>query len=75
MMSILPKGISSFVDNKYLREGRKNKWDRIFDWARILIPLGALILSVFNTFYSNRLNSKIKELEITIQQLKKLGHV
>jgi hypothetical protein len=71
MMSINQTGISAYVDKRYIKEGSKNKWDGIWDWARIMIPLAALILSLFN-FYSNKsLNSKIKELETKIQQFKK----
>ena len=71
MMSIQLKGINSFIEKQYLKEGRKTMWDGVFDWARILIPLGALILSVIN-FISNRsLNDKIKNMESKIEQQKK----
>jgi len=71
MMSIQQNGISAYIDNRYLKEGRKVKWDGIYDWARILIPLGALVLSVIN-YYSNRnINSKIKDIENRIEHLKK----
>lgn len=53
MMSLQSIGITSYIDRKYIREGRKNRLDNIFDWARIIIPLAALILSIIN-FYANR---------------------
>jgi len=71
MMSIQKIGISAYVDKRYLKEGIKERWDKIYDWARILIPLGALILSIVN-FISNRsLSDKVKIIETNIQQQKK----
>jgi len=71
MMSIQQVGISAFVDKRYIKEGIKDTLDGVYAWARILIPLGALILSVIN-FSSNRnLDSKIKGLETKINQIKK----
>lgn len=68
MISIQNNGISSYIDRKYIKEGRKSKWDSIFDWARILIPLGALVLSIIN-YYSNRsMDVKIKDLQNKINQ-------
>ncbi|MCT4237488.1 hypothetical protein HZP42_13920 [Elizabethkingia anophelis] len=48
MISIQQNGISSYVDKKYIKEGAKEFWDNIFNWTRIIIPLGALILSIIN---------------------------
>lgn len=68
MISIQNNGISSYIDRKYIKEGQKSKWDSIFDWARILIPLGALVLSIIN-YYSNRsMDIKIKDLQNKINQ-------
>jgi len=63
MMSIQQQGITSYVDKKYIEEGNKEFWDGIFNWARIIIPLGALILSVINYFNNNSLSKKISEIE------------
>lgn len=71
MISLQNNGLTSYIDKKYLKEGRKSKWDGIFDWARIIIPLGALLFSIIN-FYSNRnLNEKVKDLQNKIIQSKK----
>lgn len=71
MITILQNGISAYVDRRYIKEGIKDKWDGIYNWARIIIPLLALILSIIN-FYSNKsANSKIKTLEEKIGSLKK----
>lgn len=70
MISIQQKGLTAYIGKKYLKEGTKEMWDGIFDWARIIIPLGVLVLSIIN-FYSNRtLNQKIKDIEIKINQKK-----
>lgn len=70
MMSIQQAGITSFVEKKYLKEGRKHFYDSIFDWARILIPLGALVLSIINFVNNNSINKKIEKIEV---QLKKVN--
>lgn len=68
MMSIQQNGISAFVDKRYIKSGIKERWDKIYDWARIIIPLAALLLSIIN-YYSNRtISEKIKNIEIKIQQ-------
>jgi len=41
MMTITPKGKASYVDQNYLRKGRKEYWEGIWDWGRMAIPLGA----------------------------------
>ncbi|WP_461449878.1 hypothetical protein [Mucilaginibacter sp.] len=71
MMSIQQAGISAYIDNRYLKEGRKSQWDNINDWARIIIPLLALILSLFNLYTNTNYNSRIKDLEKRVQQFKK----
>ena len=71
MMSIQQSGITAYVDKRYLKAGVKERWDRVFDWARILIPLGALILSVINYVSNRNLNNKVKNLELKIEQVKK----
>ena len=60
MMSILVTGINSYIDRRYIKEGRKEKWDNIFAWARIIIPLGALLLSIVNYINNNTQSTKIK---------------
>ncbi len=71
MMSIQQKGISAYIDNKYLKDGRQNKLDGIWNWARIVIPLGTLILAGYNYYVNKGLTAKIKEIENKITQLKK----
>lgn len=71
MMSIQQNGITAYVDKRYLKEGRKNKWDNIYDWARILIPLGALVLSIVNYVSNKSLNEKVTSIETQIENLKK----
>lgn len=71
MISIQGNGISAYIDKRYIKEGRKSKCDGIFDWARIVIPLGALVLSIIN-YYTNRiLDEKIKKVQTIINQPQK----
>ena len=71
MMSIQQSGITAYVDKRYLKVGVKERWDRIFDWARILIPLSALILSIVNYYTNRNISSRVKTLETKIEQLKR----
>ena len=71
MMSIQKNGISAYVDKRYLKAGVKERWDKIYDWARILIPLGALILSIVNFISNRNISDRVKNLETKIQQQKK----
>lgn len=71
MISLQSDGITSYIDRKYIKEGRKSKWDGIFDWARILIPLGALILSIVNYYTNRSLSTQVKDIQNKINQTKK----
>jgi hypothetical protein len=68
MMSIQQGGATSYVEKKYIKEGRKLFFDNIFDWARIIIPLGALILSIINYVNNNNNAEKIEKIEIQIKK-------
>jgi len=71
MMSIQQNGINAYVDKRYIKEGWESKWNGIYNWARILIPLGALILSIINYISNQNINVKIQGLENRINHLKK----
>jgi hypothetical protein len=71
MMSLQSQGITAYINKKYIQEGRKKKWDNTYDWARILIPLAALILSAYTLFISKSASNKVNELEKRIEKLKK----
>lgn len=70
MMSIQQQGMTSYVDQKYLKDRNKEFWDGIFNWARILIPLGALILSIINYQKNNSLDKRILEMENKTEKIK-----
>lgn len=70
MMSIQLAGRNAYIQNKYLKEGRKEKWDNIFDWARILIPLALLILSIVNYISNRSLNSRLNKVEQKLEKTK-----
>lgn len=63
-VSIQQPGISTATLHKYLKDGVKEKLDSVFDWARIILPLGALVLSIVN-YYSN---GDIKKRLLIIEQ-------
>lgn len=69
MMSIQQQGITSYVDKKYPKEGTKEFFDGIFNWARILIPLGALILSIVNYMNNNSLNERIENIQSNFKKI------
>lgn len=63
IISILAAGNNAYIDKRYIKDGKKQKWDSIFDWVRIIIPLGALILSIINFISNNNISGRIKVLE------------
>lgn len=69
MIAIQEKGITSVVEEKYLKDGRKEYWDGIFDWARIITPIIAIIISLIALYLNQNLNSKVKILEEKIEKL------
>jgi len=71
MITILQNGISAYVDKRYLKDGSKEKLDRVYNWARIIIPLIALILSIFNLFSNRSTSSKTNDLDIKTNELAK----
>jgi hypothetical protein len=71
MITILQNGKSAYVDRRYIKEGVKDKWDRIYNWARIIIPSIALILSIFNLFSNRNASSKTNDLERKTNELEK----
>jgi hypothetical protein len=74
MMSIQQQGITSYVDKKYLKDGTKEFWDGIFSWARILVPLGALILSIVNYANNNSLSKRIENIENRVKKIENKKH-
>ena len=70
MITILQKGISAYIDKRYIKRGKQTRWDDIFAWARILIPLGALILSIINYYANKNISNKVKEIENKIEKIK-----
>lgn len=68
MIALQQNGLSAYIGSKYLKEGRKRYWEPLIEAFKILIPLGALILSIFN-YNSN--NSNKKEIENVKQQILK----
>ena len=68
MMSIQLEGRNAYIEKKYLLEGRKERWDGVWDWARILIPVGALLLSIINFISNRNLSDRIKNIEQKMEQ-------
>ena len=68
MMSIQPQGVNSCVDQKYIKDGRKNRWDRIFDYSRIIIPLLALVIAIVSFVYTLKLKERVSNLESKTQK-------
>lgn len=66
MMVIQLAGRNAYAQAKYIKEGRKETWDNIWDPARIIIPLGALILSIITLILNNKLNKRVDEIQIKI---------
>lgn len=71
IMTLQQNGITSYVDKRYIKEGKKERWDAIYDWSRIIIPLLALLLSIYNYFENNSIDARIVKIEKIIEPFKK----
>ncbi|MDR6461907.1 hypothetical protein [Chryseobacterium sediminis] len=69
MLSIQQNGIAAVVDRKYIKEGRKKLWDGIFDWARIILPLGAIVVSIIAILVNMYSSKKLSELDNRVKKL------
>lgn len=67
-LSITENGKTSFIEKKYLRKGRKEIRESIYDWVKIVAPLLALALSAYTIYSNSELKKKIKELELQIHK-------
>lgn len=63
MFSLLQSGRSAFIDKKYLKAGRQDVADRIWNYARFVIPALILITSVVSITYNASLADKLKTFE------------
>ncbi|MDN3673470.1 hypothetical protein QWY99_10435 [Flavobacterium branchiarum] len=73
MMSIQQQGMSSYIDKKYLKDSAKEFWDGIFNWVRIIIPLGALILSIMNFISNKAISKRIDKIEIQLKKVETIN--
>jgi hypothetical protein len=71
MMTITPQGRSSYIEEKYLKEGKKELWENIWDRARIIIPIISIGISAYVIIVNSNLKDRIKTLETQIRQYKK----
>ena len=69
-MSIQNKGITAYVQRRYIKEGKKEIGEQIWNIARILLPLGALILSILTAINNKTLSDRIKTIEDKISTKK-----
>ena len=70
MMSILLAGKNAYVGEKYIKAGIKERWDGIYDWARIVIPIAALVISIITIILNNSLSNRVNKIEQTLKSNK-----
>lgn len=71
IMVIQPKGRTAFVDQTYKKLFWRQYWDSKFAWARIVIPLTALIVAIATIIVNLDLRGKVNRLEDRIEVIEK----
>jgi hypothetical protein len=69
-MYIKEQGRYSYLDEKYLKEGRKLYWDKIYDPLKVILPLITICISVFAIYINSTTSQKLKGLQDQIEALK-----
>ena len=70
MMTIGSVGRVSYIEEKYLKLGRKEMWEDIWDRARIILPLISILISIYLIVVNSELKTRIQKLEIKTQNIK-----
>jgi hypothetical protein len=75
-ISITEAGIRACLDGFWKREGERELNERIYDTTKWIIPVLALIVTLFSVFYSvyrvSVMSDQIKRVEKELQELKKI---
>ena len=69
-MKITIKGRQSFLDKKYVVEGKKDFWNSIYDPLKIIIPILTIVLSILALSLNQTLKKDLKETKSELESLK-----
>lgn len=69
-MKITITGRQTYLDKKYLVEGKKALWNSIYDPVKIIIPILTLILSILALVLNQNLKKELKTTQSEFDSLK-----
>jgi hypothetical protein len=69
-MLLTSKGRQSFIDKKYIKEGRKAYWDNLYDPLKIILPTVSILLAGFALYLNSNSSKKIDSYKIEVESLK-----
>ncbi len=61
-MVITSKGRQSYINKKFLKEGRKEFWDNIYDPLKIILPGISILIAALALYFTNTSTNKIDKL-------------
>lgn len=69
-MYIKEQGRYSYLDEKYIKEGRKLYWDKIYDPLKVILPIITICISAYAIYINSTTSDKLKGLQAQIETLK-----
>lgn len=69
-MLITSKGRQSYIDSKYLKEGKKQFWDSIYDPLKIILPIISLLIASLALYQNFNSSHKIETVETQLNSFK-----
>lgn len=69
-MLITSKGRQSYIDSKYLKEGKKQFWDSIYDPLKIILPIFSVGIAALALYQNSSSSNKIEKVETQLIQFK-----
>lgn len=71
-MFLTSKGRQSYIDKKYLIEGRKAYWDSLYDPLKIVFPILTLLFSGYAIYLNSNSNKRVEANEKEINEIKEM---
>ncbi len=68
-MLITSKGRQSFIDKKFLKEGRKEFWDGLYDPLKIILPVISILVAAVALYLNSLSASRVDNLKSQVEEL------
>ena len=74
-MLITSKGRQSYIDKKFIKQGRKEFWDNIYDPMKIILPIISIVIAAVAIYLNSSNSSKMQEIERRIKQIEEKAQI